>query len=242
MTLERVADGIWIANGDVVNFYGFPYSTRCVIIELSPDELWVWSPIELSPELKANIDAIGQPRHLVSPNKIHHLFLGEWHEAWPGALLWGPPSTIRKRRDLQFEEPLGETPPAAWRDLIDQHWFHRSLLLDEIVFFHRSSRTIIMADLSENFSGEFLRDNWSGWQRWIAKRWRIVEGYGYAPLELRLTSNRKAAGQLRETMLGWNPERVIMAHGEWQASNGRAYIEQAFAWTKKGGRAVKPPA
>ena len=45
---------------------------------------------------------------------------------------------------------------------------------------------------------------------WIARRWKIFEGWGYAPLELRLTSNRKAARQLRDAMLGRNPERVIM--------------------------------
>lgn len=232
MALESVADGIWIANGDVVNFYGFPYSTRCVIIELSPGELWIWSPIKLMPELIADIDAIGRPRHLVSPNKIHHLFLGDWHDTWPDAKLWGPPSTIKKRKDLQFEAPLGDAPPDVWRDQLDQIWFRRSLLFDEIVFFHRRSRTIIIGDLSENFSREFLLENWAAWKRWIARRWKIVEGWGYAPLELRLTSNRKAARQLRKAMLDWNPERVIMAHGEWQASDGRGYIEQAFAWAK----------
>jgi len=232
MALEKVADGIWIANGDVVNFYGFPYPTRSVIIELSPGDLWIWSPIALTPELKADIEAIGQPRHLVSPNKIHHLFLGEWHDIWPQAQLWGPQSTIKKRSDLQFEQPLGEASPGTWAEHIDQHWFHQSLIFDEIVFFHRSSRTIIVADLSENFSEKFLRENWSGWQRWIAKLWGIVEGRGYAPLELRLTSNREGVRQLRDVMLGWDPERVIMAHGEWQAGEGRAYIEQAFAWAK----------
>lgn len=32
-----------------------------------------------------------------------------------------------------------------------------------------------------------------------------------------------------------NPERVVMAHGEWQQQDGRAYLEKAFAWLMQQG-------
>jgi len=31
-------------------------------------------------------------------------------------------------------------------------------------------------------------------------------------------------------MLAWDPQQVVMAHGEWQRSDGRRYLERAFAW------------
>ena len=43
--------------------------------------------------------------HLVSPNKLHHLYLAEWKSAYPEAKLWGPELTIRRRRDLSFAGP-----------------------------------------------------------------------------------------------------------------------------------------
>ena len=231
MALETIDENIWLAEGPVVDFYGFAYPTRTVIVRLEGGALWVWSPIELTPDLKKDIDVLGDVSHLVSPNKIHHLFLQDWGTAYPNALLWGLQSTIKKRRDLRFQTPLEDAPPAAWAGQIDQAWFQGSPLMDEVVFFHRTSRTAILADLSENFSEDFLAHHWSWWQRPIARSWKIVVGYGYAPLEWRLSFfNRSKARAALRKLLGWDPQRVIMAHGEWQRDNGRAYLERAFAW------------
>lgn len=229
--MEKLADDIWVAEGDIVDFHGFPYPTRCVVVRLGSGDLWCWSPIALTPELKSAIDRIGRPRHLVSPNKIHHLYLQDWKDAWPDAKLWGPASTIKKRSDLVFEAPLENEAPAAWEGAIGQIWFNGSVAMDEIVFFHRSSQTAILCDLSENFSEAFIRQHWKGWKRWIAKPWGIMEGKGYAPLKWRLSFfRRKATRAARDQMLAWNPRRVIMAHGEIQRENGQLFLERAFAW------------
>ena len=231
--LEAVGDNLWLAEGGLVDFHGFPYPTRMVVAKMDDGGLWVWSPIQLTDDLKAAVEALGRPEHLVSPNPIHHLFLGEWKTAWPDATLWGPKSTIRKRKDLRFEAPLTDAPPAAWGPNFDQAWFRGSWFMDEVVFFHRPSRTAILADLSENFSEDFLREHWGGWKTWIARLWGIVEGRGYAPLEWRLSFfNRKSARAALEKMLAWAPERVIMAHGEWVRSDGKAFLERAFVWLR----------
>ncbi|WDR04482.1 DUF4336 domain-containing protein [Devosia rhodophyticola] len=229
--LTRLDDNIWTAEGNIVDFYGFAYPTRSVIVRLPNQKLWIWSPITLGPELKAEIDALGSPAHLVSPNKIHHLFLPDWKNSYPDAQLWGPHTTIKKRNDLMFAAPLEHDAPPQWQNQFEQAWFFGSPFLEEIVFFHRPSRTAILADMSENFSETFLAKHWSGWQRWIARLWGIVEGKGYAPLELRLTYfNRKPARAARDKILGWHPQRVIMAHGRWQAQNGEQFLKKAFEW------------
>jgi uncharacterized protein YjiS (DUF1127 family) len=229
--LEEIGSSIWLADGGTVDFYGFPYPTRMVIIRLTDSPLWIWSPVELTDELRREVDALGPVEHLVSPNRIHHLFLSSWQTAYPDARLWGPESTIRKRRDLVFQAPLNNEPPPDWAQQIDQFWFTGSPFLDEVVFFHRASRTAILADLSENFSASFLERHWAPWKRSLARLWRIVEPWGYAPLELRLSWWRKtAARHALNRLLDANPERVIMAHGEWQRSNGRNYLAGAFRW------------
>ena len=45
-----------------------------------------------------------------------------------------------------------------------------------------------------------------------------------------LLFHRSQARAALRKMLAWDPQRVIMAHGEWQHENGRAYLERAFAW------------
>jgi hypothetical protein len=229
--LIEVAENIWIVEGGIVPFFGCAYPTRAVIVRLPSGALWVWSPIKLTPALKAQVEILGTPAHLVSPNKIHHLFLAEWKESWPDALLWGPQSTIDKRSDLTFEAPLDQVVPEEWEGVIDLVRFSGSPVMDEVVFLHRPSGTAILADLSENFSDPFLKKHWKPWQRWIARTWGIVTGKGYAPLEWRLTFfNRLKARADRDTLLGWNPTAVIMAHGVWQKTDGRKYLEKSLEW------------
>jgi hypothetical protein len=31
-------------------------------------------------------------------------------------------------------------------------------------------------------------------------------------------------------MIGWNPERVVLAHGRWYEKNGAAELRRAFGW------------
>ncbi len=234
MPLEPVGDSIWLAEGEIVNFYGFPYPTRSVVVRLAGGDLWIWSPIALTDSLRDGINACGRVRHLVSPNKLHHLYLQDWNSAYPDAALWGPASTTRKRKDLKFQDVLTDHPPHEWQGEIDQVWFRGSGAMDEVVFFHQLSSTAIIADLSENFSDEFLRRYWSWPKRVLARAWKITVGYGYAPLELRWTwFNRKPAREALNRLISWDPKRVIMAHGQWQKENGKAYIEQAFAWLKR---------
>lgn len=226
-----VDDAIWILEGGNVSFYGFAYPTRCVIVRLPGGGLWVWSPIALTPDVRQQVDALGVPEHLVSPNKIHHLFLQDWKEAWPAAKLWGPQSTIDKRDDLAFEAALDEAAPADWGGVIDLVRFAGSPAMDEVVFCHLPSKTAILADLSEHFSDRFLARYWKPWQRRIAGLWGIVEGKGYAPLEWRLSFfNRRKARACKAKILAWSPDKVIMAHGEWQRSGGKAFLESALSW------------
>ena len=118
--LEQRHEALWIAEGPMVSFVGAPYPTRSAIVRLEGGGLWVWSPVKLTADLRREVEQLGPVRHLVSPNKLHDLFLPEWKAAFPEAELWGPRSTIRKRRDLEFREPLREVPPPEWGADIDQ--------------------------------------------------------------------------------------------------------------------------
>lgn len=201
------------------------------MVRLGNGALWVWSPLRLREELKAEIDALGPVAHLVSPNKLHHLYLSTWKAAYPAARLWGPRSTIHKRPDLDFETPLTHVAPPVWQGQIDQVWFRGSPIFEELVFFHRRSHMLLIGDLSENFSECFLRQHWSSWKRAVARLWKITEGWGYAPLELRLSWLRRAPARAAlERVFAWEPAQVVMAHGKWHRQDGVAYLHRAFRW------------
>ena len=135
-TLERIDEALWLAEGETISFYGFAYPTRSVIVRLKWDRHWVWSSIHLSDELRGDIGRLRQVARLVSPNKLHHLYLAQWKSAYPVAKLWGPQSTVARGRELEFAGALGEAPPAEWGGDIDQAWFRGSFAMDEVIFFH----------------------------------------------------------------------------------------------------------
>ena len=82
--LEEFGPSLYVADGPTVPFLGFPYPTRMAVVKLSDGSAWVWSPVALSDALAKAVEAIGPVRHIVSPNKIHHLFLGEWGQSLAG--------------------------------------------------------------------------------------------------------------------------------------------------------------
>ena len=225
--LRQFGPEIWVADGSVVSFYGFPYSTRMAVIRLSDGDLFIWSPIALSDSLRVSIDALGPIRHLVSPNSLHHLFLGEWRSAYPAARLYGSPRLRRKRKDLTFAAELGDAPEPAWAADVDQVVLHGSFALTEIVFFHHSSHTALFADLIQNFP----RDWFKGWRGVVARFGGIVAPTPGAPRDWRSSFlNRRAARAALAQVLAWPIERVVIAHGELPTKDGAAFVRHAFAW------------
>jgi len=214
-----------------VSFYGFPYPTRMAVIRLSDGGLFVWSPVALAPALEREIDALGPVRHLVSPNRLHHLFLGEWKAAYPQARLYASPGLRRKRRDLAFDAELGDRPEPEWTADIDQVVMRGSFALTEVVFFHHASRSVLFADLVQNFP----RDWFKGWRGLVARLDGIVAPNPGAPREWRASFlDRRAARGALDRILAWPIERVLIAHGEPAIANDAAFVRRAFAWL--GGR------
>jgi hypothetical protein len=225
--LTEIDREIWIAEGPSVSFFGFPYPTRMTLVRLSDGGLWLCSPIELSDALADEVGALGPVRHLVSPNLLHHLFLGQWARAWPEAKLWASPGLERRRRDLSFDGELGDAAESAWANDIDQLIFRGSFALKEVFFFHRASRSAIITDLVQKFDPAMQR----GWRGLLMRLDGLVGPEGSTPRELRLTFwNRRSAREALRKALGWNPQRLIIAHGQWVRENGREALARAFSW------------
>ena len=229
--LEQLGPDIWIADGGIVSFFGFDYPTRMAVVRIEDGGLWVWSPIALTTELEQEVRALGPVGHLVSPNKLHHLFLGAWKANFPEAKRWGPPSTVARFADLGFSGTLTDDAPPDWAGQVDQYYFDNSRFLDELLFFHRKSRTAMVGDYSQPFSDAFLKREWPWWARFLAKRVKMVEGWGYPPLEVRMTFFHRATARAKvRALIAADPERVVVAHGEIVRSGGAAYLQRAFSW------------
>lgn len=225
--LQPFDDGIWLADGPTADVAGFRYPTRMAVIRLSGGGLFVWSPVALSEALAAAVDALGEVRYIIAPNSLHHLFLADWRRAYPGARLFAPPGLRRRRGDLDFDGDLGDTPAPEWSRDIDQVVVRGNLITTEVVFFHRTSRTVIFTDLIQHFSPTWF----SGWRAVVARLDLMTAPEPQVPRKFRNAFvGRRTARAALGRILAWPAEKVLMAHAAPIEGDGQAFIARAFRW------------
>jgi hypothetical protein len=225
--LKEFGPSLYLADGPTVSFFDFPYPTRMAVARLSDGSAWVWSPIALTEELATEVQTIGPVRYIVSPNKLHHLFLREWADRWPDARLYAPPGLARKKSELCFYAELDDEPSPSWAADIDQVIFRGSFAMEEVVFFHRASSTAIVCDLIQRHSESKI----SGWKGMLMRLDGLVGNRGSTPREWRASFLRRGpARTARGKVLEWNPERLLIAHGECVHTGAAEIISAALSW------------
>ena len=99
--MQQISDGIWTVPSPLT-YYGLLVNTRMTVCRLSDGGLALVAPVRSSEALTATIDALGPVRAIIAPNLMHHLYVGDWMEAYPDALSYGPPGLAAKRPELTF--------------------------------------------------------------------------------------------------------------------------------------------
>jgi hypothetical protein len=236
-TLKPVADEVWVVDGPLIRFayagMRLPFPTRMTIVRLARGDLWLHSPTAPTTGMRAEIDALGPVRHLIAPNKLHYWWIGDWKTAYPGALACAAPGVRMRaaRRAIVFDRDLGTDADAAWAGEIDQVLVPGSFMT-EVVFRHRRSGTLILADLIENFEADKVK---SRWLRLVMRLAGVMHPRGATPRDLRLTflGHRQAVRRAVEIMIGWQPRPIILAHGRCYDADAVAELERAFRWATR---------
>jgi hypothetical protein len=227
--LHELARDLWTATRPH-SFLGLPVGARMIVIRLASGRLLLHSPLPLDAALRTGLDALGPVSYVVAPNRVHHLFAGDVRRTYPESRLWIAPGLEKKRPDLVYEAILGNESPAEWRGEVDQVFFAGRPYENEVTFFHRASRTLILCDLAFNFG-----------PRWP---WRtrvfmsLIRSYGRltpTKLDPLLIRDRRAARASLERILAWDFERVVVAHGEVQETGGKALLRDGYAWLLRAG-------
>jgi hypothetical protein len=236
-TLKPVVDNIWIVDGPEIRmgypylpFFKLPFPTRMTVVRVEDGGLWVHSPTPLTGALAAVVDALGRVAFLVAPSLLHFWWIGDWKAHYPQARAYAAPGArIRAAKHFTgFDADLTDEPPPEWRGAFEQVLVPGDYMT-EAVFFHRASGTLILTDLIENFEpGRFSKR----WLRWACQWAGCCDPDGKAPFDLRSTflRHRDSVRSALRTMLEWQPERVILAHGRWYPQNAVAELKRAFRW------------
>ncbi|MGH9760853.1 MAG: DUF4336 domain-containing protein [Blastocatellia bacterium] len=227
--LQPFARNLWIADGPNVRDFGVMFTTRMSIARLSDGSLWVNSPVSVSLETLKRITELGPVKYLVAGTPRHVWRLEEWHTLFPEGQLWASrptPFTLKKGR-LPITGILGDDPPQAWAADLDQLAFKGNPLIEEVPFFHKESRTLIMDDLIQNHRIEKDKPLSSA----LFKLAGVTGPHGGVPRDIRLSfTNRKLARQSLEKLLSWDFDKLIIAHGVCFEQDARTIVKRAFRW------------
>ena len=200
---------------------------RMTIVRLD-EGLWLHSPLPLDESMAASITALGPVAHIVAPNCFHHLNIGPASERFPKAKVHAPHGLRAKRPDLRIDHDL-QSGPNRWPTL-DAVRIAGAPELDEFVFIHHPSATLIVTDLVFNIheaKGMMLPlvlRMVGAWKRLNQSRiWR------------RYTKDRAAAATSVKAVLDHELRRVIPAHGDvLEAADARDQLATALTWMRSG--------
>jgi len=222
--MQQLDTDLWITDSPL-RFFGVEIGARMTIVRLPDGKLLLHSPVSTTPELVRDVEALGPVTYLVAPNRFHHLYVAEWASACPEARVYLAPGLAEKRPDLAASDELANAPDPGWADALDQVLVEGLPLMNEVVFFHRPSRTLIATDLAFNVGASSP----------LATRiaFRFARAYGrLSPtlLERMFAKDRPAFRRSLERILEWPFERVVVSHGEVSETGGREELIQGYAW------------
>ncbi len=235
--LKPFAPGIGIVDGplEYLTMAGvrlpLPFTTRMTVVRLGNGDLFLHSPIAFDAALADHLQSIGTVRHLVSPNQFHYAHIGEWARAFPDAVTWASPGARRRARargiDVAFKTDLGREAPRDWRDEIDQIAIPGGIF-GEFVFFHKASKTLIVADTIINLELDKITQPW----RLAAQLTGMYHPRGqiFFGMRLPLLLQRRKSSAAIERLLSWQPQRIVLSHGRCFESNGTAILRRVFGW------------
>ncbi|MEO7039327.1 MAG: DUF4336 domain-containing protein [Candidatus Elarobacter sp.] len=223
--LQPFGDAIWTADGPDVRFMFAMLPTRMIVVKLDDGSLWIDSPVAVPAETIEHIRSIGPVKYLVAPTSLHAWRLERWHDIFPGAQLVGPPELARNTGLAASASLVGDSPPPAWADDLDQVVFKGNAFVEEAEFLHKRSRTLIMTDFIQNYQpkdGDVIGN--------VAKWFGGVLNGG-VPVDIRLSfTDKKVARECLAKLLSWDFDKLIVAHGLCVERNAKPFVERSFRW------------
>jgi len=196
------------------------------VVGLGDGKLLVHSPVPLDDPTAAKLAALGEVRQVVAPSCLHHRFVAPLLQWFPGAQLFGARGLPARRPELAFAALLDDPGPRPWAKVLDQVTIEGAPRLNEVVFLHLPSRSLIVSDLLFNVRNP---ETWTtalvlrlaGTHRRLAmsRAWRLY------------TRDRVALRASVERVLAWDFARILPGHGDvFDDPDTRRHARTALRW------------
>jgi glyoxylase-like metal-dependent hydrolase (beta-lactamase superfamily II) len=218
--LENLTPDLSIATRPFTNELGL-VTSRMTVMRLRDQRVLIHSPVPIAPDLRSAVEDLGRPVALIAPNLFHHQFVPEWKSAFPEAKVFFTPGLEIKRRDIRFDGVLDDIGAPEWHGQVDQLQIKGIPSYGDMVFFHRSSRTLIVSDIVFNYSPAQAADDPGA-----------ADGLGPHDRIKFSVTDPNALRESIDLVLRWPFERIIVSHGQIVESDGNALFKKAFAFLR----------
>lgn len=214
------ATGVWV-DSEPVRFLGMRLTATMAVLRLSGTSLLLYSPVAMTSNRRAEVEALGSVAHLYAPNLFHHLWISEWAAAFPSARLHAPARLARKRRDLRIDRVHGSAPEPPFAGVVDELSIE-GCRLEESVLFYRPSRTLLMADLVHNVGRPE-----HGWTKLYARTMGFYDRVAVSRV-LRWTAfpDRAAARRSLDELITFPFDYIVVGHGKPVTAGARGHLPQ----------------
>jgi hypothetical protein len=203
---ELSPGGIWIGSRKLW-FSGVRLRSRMTIIRLADGRLWVHSASEPTPELCAELDRMGQVSWVVVPNRYHHLHAAAMKARYPGAQVIGPASAKLRNKSLALDLAIDDARLPSLVPELSPVALRGVPFLDETLFFHAKTRTLIGADV---MMCGCRADHWT-W-RFASRAWGQYERFKVPPDVRWHTRGGPLVRQSLQEIASLPVERILVAH------------------------------
>jgi len=226
MPLRVVVPGqIWCSVYSV-NVGPLDIRSRATLVKLSNGLLWVHSPMRVYEDLAKELSEIGQVGYVVASNLTHHFYYQSFLDSFPNAHGFFAPGLDKKVYGLEGES-LGRSKSLPWSQDLESVFVAGLPVLNETVWFHVASGTLIVTDLLFSFA----RSN-SIFMRTIARLLGVCDRLGMSRTMKWSVKSRDDFKLSINQIESWDINRIILAHDQIIEHEAKQKLINAFAWIK----------
>ncbi|KAM0712153.1 hypothetical protein Q7P37_011247 [Cladosporium fusiforme] len=225
---------------------------RGTAVRLASGTTAIFSPVALTNTVRREMEQLGPTKYLVALDQEHHIFLEDWHKAFPDATVIAP-ETLPAYRDKQGYFRI---PDANWKLFEAGASKEGRLSVDaefdaefdftyvdghankEVVFNHRKSGTLIEGDLlfnlpaTEQFSKSGI-DPKTGLFTHLFSWLNSTQGEALAQRRViwhGISADKPAFNREVSRISGWKFDRIVPCHGDVIESGGKGIFEKVMKW------------
>ncbi|RAP30753.1 hypothetical protein DID78_02270 [Candidatus Marinamargulisbacteria bacterium SCGC AG-343-D04] len=204
------------------SLFGAEFGNRMTVISLPDQQLWVHSPIKSDDITLQRIRSMGDVRYIVAPNRFHHLHFETFASHFPNARLFGVSGVEKKVKNVKISS-IDEWVTSG-NSHVESLKIEGIPRINETVFLHRESSTLIVTDLLFNFRKT------KGWSKFLYRLYGINDCCTTGKLFKSLIKDKTVFAQSIHTLCEWDFDNLIVSHGEGVFGGAKEQVRESLEW------------